>query len=144
MDAHARILNHQQAYDKLIHNEVQLQLGDKVQKAKVIQSSLGMDGVTVGTYDYNLSLNSIAYGVELPDGTMRDYAANFISTNMLTQVDEDGYSLSLMEVIVYNKIDPATALSKEDKYVVTRRGKNRLRKTTITWKLLLIHWMDGS
>ena len=48
-----------------------------------------------------------------------------------------------MEVIVNYKRDPATALSKEYKYVVTRRGQKRIRKTTIVWKLL-IRWMDGS
>ena len=40
---------------------------------------------------------------------------------MLTQVDEVGFSLSLMEGIVDYKRDPATALSKDGKYVVTRR-----------------------
>ena len=62
---------------------------------------------------------------------------------MLTQVDEDGYFLSLNEGIVDYKRDPATELSKEDKYAVTRRGKNRLRKTIIGWKIL-IRWMNGS
>ena len=32
VDAHGRLLNHQPAYEKLIHNKVQLQLGDKVQR----------------------------------------------------------------------------------------------------------------
>ena len=65
-------------------------LGDKLQRAEVIQRSLGTDCVSVGTYDDNLSLNSIVYDVELPDGTIREYAANVITENMLTQVDEDG------------------------------------------------------
>ena len=47
VDAHVRLINQQPAYDKLIHNEVQLQLGDKVQRAKFIQISLGTYGVTV-------------------------------------------------------------------------------------------------
>ena len=61
---------------------------------------------------------------------------------MLTQADEDGYSLSFMEGIVDYKRDPATALSKEDKYAVIRRGQKQLRKNTIGWKIL-IRWMDG-
>ena len=48
-----------------------------------------------------------------------------------------------MEGIVDYKRDPATELSKDDKYVVTRRGQKRLRKTTVGWKLL-IRWMDVS
>ena len=114
-----------------------------MQTAKVIQRSLGADGVIVGTYDDKPALNSIVCDVEFPDGNIREYAANVIAENMLTQVDEDGFSLSLMEGIVDDKRYPVTALSKDDKYVVTRRGQKRLRKTTVGWKLL-IRWMDGS
>ena len=142
VDAHGRLLNQQPAYDKLIHNEIQLQLGENVQTAKVIQRSLGPDGVIVGTYDDNQALNSIVYDVEFPDGTIREYAANVIAENMLTEVDEHGFSLSLMEGIVDYKRDPATTLSEDDKYVVSRCGQKRLRKPTVGWKLL-IRWMDG-
>jgi hypothetical protein len=45
-------------------------------------------------------LDSIVYDVEFPDGTIREYSANLIAENMLTQVDSDGYSLTLMEGIV--------------------------------------------
>ena len=57
MDAHGRLLNQQQAYDKLIHNEVQLQLGENVQTEKVIQRSPRPDVVILGTYDDNTALN---------------------------------------------------------------------------------------
>ena len=96
MDASGLLLNQQPDYDKLIHNEVQLQLGDKVQREKVIQGSIGPDGITVGTYDDNLSLNSILYYVEFSDGTIREYAANVIDKNMITQVDEGEYYLPLI------------------------------------------------
>ena len=90
LNSHGRLHNQQPYYNKLIHNKVHLQLGDIVKMTKVIQRSLGPDGVTVGTYDDNPSQKSIAYDVELPDGTIREYAANVIAENMLTQVDEDG------------------------------------------------------
>ena len=85
VDDHGRLLNQKPAYEKLIHNQVQLQLGDKVQKDKVIQRYLGPDGVNVGTYNDNLSLNSILYYVELPDGTIREYAANVIAESKYTR-----------------------------------------------------------
>ena len=94
-------------------------------------------------FEENSALNSIVYDVEFPDRTIREYATNVIAENMLSQVDEDGFSLSLMEGIVGYKRDPATAFSKDDKYVVTRRGQKRLSKPTVGWKLL-IRWMDGS
>ena len=48
---------------------------------------------------------------------------NVIAENMLTQVDKNGFSLSLMEVIVDYKRDNAMAFSKDDKYLVTRHGQ---------------------
>ena len=48
-----------------------------------------------------------------------------------------------MEGVVNCKRYPAMELSKEDKYVVTRRGQKQLRKNIIVWKLL-IRWMVGS
>ena len=57
VDAHGLLLKQQPDDDKLIYNELQLQLVDKMQKAKVIQRSLGSNSVTVGTYDDSPSLN---------------------------------------------------------------------------------------
>ena len=94
------------AYDKIINAEVLLQHGDSVQYAKVLQRSLGPDGITVGKYDDNPGLNSIIYDVEFPDGTVKEYSANVIAENMLTQVDSDGFTMTLMEGIVDHKMDP--------------------------------------
>ena len=41
-----------------------------------------------------------SYDVEFPDGQVKEYAANIIAENMLTQVDSDGMSTTLMEAIV--------------------------------------------
>ena len=48
-----------------------------------------------------------------------------------------------MEGVIDHKMDHATAVSKSDKYIATRRGQRKLRKTTCGWKLL-IRWKDGS
>ena len=53
-----------------------------------------------GTYDDNPFLNTIIYEVEFPDGQVKDYAANVIAENMLTQVDSDGFTLSMMDGII--------------------------------------------
>ena len=52
---------------------------------KVIQRTIGPDGKVTGTYDNNPFLNSIVYDVEFPDGQVKEYAANIIAENMLTQ-----------------------------------------------------------
>ena len=88
-------------------------------------------------------MNSIVYEVEFPDKQVRDYSANIIAQNKITQVDHEGYSTTMMNRIVeYNKYD-AVSISKADKYVITRRGRRQLRKSTVVWKLL-VRWKDGS
>jgi hypothetical protein len=87
--------------------------------------------------------NTMVYEVEFPDGQVREYAANIIAENMLTQVDSKGYSLTLMDAIVDYKRDKAVAIPKSEMYVVTKGGQKRMRQTTQGWKLL-VHWKDGS
>ena len=88
-------------------------------------------------------MNSIVYDVEFSDGTVKEYAANVIAENMLTQVDSDGFTTTMIEGIIDHTKDTAVAVSKDDMYVVTRRGQKRLRITTSGWKLL-VQWKDGS
>ena len=62
---------------------------------------------------------------------------------MLTQVDPDGMSTTLMEAIVEHRRDDQKALQNDDKYVQTKNGRRHLRKTTKGWELL-IKWKDKS
>ena len=62
---------------------------------------------------------------------------------MLTQVDSDGMSTTLMEAIVDHRRDDEKALQHHDKYVQTKNGRGHLRKTMKGWELL-IKWMDKS
>ena len=62
---------------------------------------------------------------------------------MLTQVDLDRYSLSLMDSIIDHQRDPSQAILMEDKYITTKSRQKRQRKTTKGWKLL-IKWKDKS
>jgi len=142
VDSTGKVLDQQPAYDTIINAEVQLQLGEEFAVGKVKQRAVGPDGHVVGTYDENPMLNSIVYNVEFPDGQVREYGANVIAENMLTQVDSDGYSLTLMESIIDYRKDE-TAVPMEDKYVYTKSGQRRLRHTTTGWKLL-VKWKDDS
>lgn len=113
-----------------------------MQEAKVLGRAKGDDGRVVGTHHENPFLNSIVYDVEFPDGAVKQYAANMIAENILAQVDSEGYHHRLLEAIVDYGTD-GTAVTKEDAYVTTRRGRRRLRQTTIGWKLL-VKWKDGT
>ena len=143
VDANGRLINQQPAYDWILNTEVQLQVENSVQTGKVKRRSIGSDGKVTGKYDDNLLLNSLVYEVEFPDGTMKEYAANIIAENMILQVDEDGFSSPLMEGIVDYEKDPSVAIDSNDKYLVTKRGQKRLRKSTQGWKLL-VAWKDKS
>ena len=96
-----------------------------------------------GTCHDNPFLNTITYDIEFSNGQVKEYGANIIAKNMLTQVDLDGYSLSLMDSIIDHSKDPSQAIPMEDKYITTKSGQRRLQKTTKGWNLL-IKWKDKS
>ena len=77
------------------------------------------------------------YNVDYPNCQIKEYSANMISENMLTQIDSEGMSTTLMYLIAYFKKDDSD-ISKQDKYLVTPRGQRWMRKTTKGWKILVI------
>ena len=137
LDSTGRILEQQPAFDKIINAEVMIQNGDEMAMGKVARQSLDADGSMTGTYHDNPFLNTITYN------QVKKYGTNIIAENMLTQVDSDGYSLSLMDSIMDHQKDPSQAIPIEDKYITTKSGQKGLRKTTKGWKLL-IKWKDKS
>ena len=143
VDSAGHLLNEQPVYDRIINAEVQLaKNGDQVETATVVQRTLGPNGRTIGTYNDNPALNTVVYDVEFSDGTVREYSANLIAQNMISQADDDGFSKTMMEGIVdYRKEE--SALSKRDALIVTRRGNPHMRKTTQGWRLL-VRWRDGN
>ena len=143
LDSKGRILEQQPAFDKIIHAEVIIQNGDEMAMGKVVRRSHDADGRMTGTCHDNPFLNTIPYDIEFSDGQVKEYGANIIAKNMLTQVDLDGYSLSLMDSIIDHSKDPSQAIPMEDKYITTKSGQRRLQKTTKGWKLL-IKWKDKS
>ena len=143
VDSQGALINQLPAYDRLLNAEIMVQAEEGQVSGKVTKWVLGPDSKVAGKYDDNPYLNSIIYEVELADGRIKEYGANIIAENMLTQVDSDGFSLSLMEGIIDYKCDDSIAIPKTDKYITTSRGQRRLRKTTVGWKLL-VKWRDQS
>jgi hypothetical protein len=136
-----RLLNQQLAYDKILRSEVSLQLGENMTVRKVTKRDLGPNRNVA--YDENPYLNMMIYEVEFPDGQLKEYAANVIAENMLSQVDSDGYSLSMMKAITGYRKDAPVAMPKTDKYLTTPSGQKRIRKTTVGWSLL-VKWANGT
>jgi hypothetical protein len=84
----------------LINAEILLQQGDRLQLGKVNRRSVDDSGNIIGTYSENPIMNSIVYEVEFPDGELKEYAANILAENMLSQVDDEGHNILLMRDII--------------------------------------------
>ena len=144
VDANGKLLNQQPVYDKILQSEVSLQLGEGMTVGKATKRALGPDGTVTGAYDENPMLNTIMHEVEFPDGQLKEHAANvLIAENMLTQVDSDGFSLTMMEAIIDHRKDETVAAPMADKCLMTPSGQKRLRKTAVGWSKL-VKWADAS
>ncbi len=76
------------------------------------------------------------YECEFNDGTIKDYSANVIASNLYEEGDADGFSSSMLhQIIDHNSSGEAVKL--EDKYITTRTGTRRLRATTVGWSFLI-------
>ena len=142
VDSNGQAVFEKPVLDHFIHAEVSLPKGENIQLARVIGLARNEDGSAIGMHDDNPMLNTLVYDVEFPGGTIKEYAANVIAENLYSQVDTDGRSYMLLDAIIdYKKNE--NAVSKADKYVTTKSGRRRLRKSTAGWKLL-VAWKDGT
>lgn len=129
-------------YDNYVHAELYLPNGDEIERARVVKRHKNSDGKFIGRRHENPILDTRVYDVEFSDGSIKQYSANVIADNMFNQVDSDGRFTMLMDEIMDHRSDD-TAVSKDDKYVTTKRGNRKLRKTTVGWDLRVL-WKDGS
>ena len=128
--------------DSLINAEVLLPIGDGEAIAKVLSCVVDSKGKLIGTYNDNHFLNTLRYMCEFPDGTVKEFAANMIASNIFEQADVDGHSSSLLYKIVDHK-SSGEAVRMADKYVISKNGTKRLRHTTVGWKFL-VEWTNNS
>ena len=129
-------------HDTLVNAEVLLPQGEEMQHAKVKRHKVDDNGQVVGTYDPHPVLNSIIYDVEFPDGTVKEYSANVIAQNIYAAMDVEGREQHVLDSILDHAKD-ATAVSMNDKYIITKNGNKRMRKSTIGWSIL-VKWKDES
>ena len=111
-------------------------------EARVKGRKCDAQGREIGTYYDNPIVNSQVYKVEFQDGTVKEYAANVIADNIYSQVDQEGFMYTMFDSILDFRTDDS-AVTHKDKYVTTKRGQHRLRKTTVGWKLLVL-WKNGT
>ena len=130
-------------YDKFIESEVLLpKNGVEMSSAKVVSRSKDKHGKVKVTYNKNPILDTRVYDVMFPDGAIYQYVANIIAESMYSQVDSNGHhTLLLKEITDHRK--STTAISIDDKFIVSKTGRKSLRKTTQGWDFLCL-WKDGS
>ncbi len=122
VDATGKPINQQSIADLLINAEVMLGHGETEQMARVLRGSLDLEGNVIG--DLDGSLNTLVYDVEFPDGAIKQYAANVIAENVLSQVDHSGFhSQSLSRISQHQRL--GNAISKAEGYFTTKRGVKR-------------------
>jgi hypothetical protein len=78
---------------------------------------------------------------EFPDGTVKEFVANMIASNIFEESDADGHTNTLLYKIVDHK-SSGEAVKMAHKYIVSRNGTKRIRQTTVGWKFL-IKWTNG-
>ena len=96
----------------------------------------------IGNWNANPILNTLVYECEFDNGTIREYSANLIASNIYEEVDANGYSKALLHTIVDHKLTEE-AVKMADKYITTRTGTKQMRQTTVGWSFL-VKWGDGS
>ena len=136
------LIDQKPAYNKIINFKVPLQLDQKVVAYRLKQIQLRPEGDISGRYNVNPMLQSMIYEVNFPDSQVNYYAENIIANNVLSHIDDKGYSFTFVNIIVDYKRDNS-AVDMGDKYVVTRRRQHRLRNTNQGRKIL-VAWKDGS
>ncbi len=68
--------------DALINAEVLLPINDGTALARVVKRVVGPDGKLIGEYNNNPLLNSLLYECKFDDGTVKEYVANTIASNI--------------------------------------------------------------
>jgi hypothetical protein len=121
---------------------VLLPRGGEFLKATVKSRKRDIDGNPIGLCNTNPLLDSRQHEVEFPDGSSEAYTANLIVENLLSQVDAEGRSYSILSEIVDHR-NNGKALSKDDASKMTKSGRAQLRHTTQGWDLQ-VEWKDSS
>ena len=129
-------------FDKLVGAGVSIVRGGERMKGVVKSRALDEYGNLKGKSNPNPLLDTSEYYVEFEDGSNDHFTANIIAENVFSQVDEEGREHLLVEEIVGHRKTDA-ALTRENCWMPSRNGQQRMRRTTKGW-MFLVQWKDGS
>ncbi len=103
VDASEKPIIMQLLTDRLINAEVLLPVGEREAIAKVVQCAVDLEGKLIGEYNENHILNTLRYMCEFPDRTVKEFAANMITSNIFEESDADGHTNTFLYKIVDHK-----------------------------------------
>ena len=82
------------------------------------------------------------YMCEFPDGTVKEYSANVIASNLFAEADSNGHqSLSMYKIIDHRLSGEAVKLC--DKYITLKNRTRQICQTTAGWDFL-VKWTGGT
>jgi hypothetical protein len=122
--------------DALINSEVLLDKDNATAIARVVRRAVDSQGQVIGAWNANPILNTLVYECEFNDGTVKEYAANTIASNIYEEGDANGFLSALLHTIVDHK-SSGEAVKMTDKYYHTKNGTQRMQETTIGWSFLV-------
>ena len=81
--------------------------------------------------------------MEFPDGRVEEYSLNVILENLISQTDQDGFDVGLLDEIVDFRRDDKLAVPKEHGFITSYNGQSKPVITTKGWDVL-VKWKDQS
>ena len=128
-------------FDKYLHAKVRIPRGEDLAYGKVVGRKRDRNNCLIGHSDPNPLLNTAVYEVQFDDGLVEEYTGNLVAEAMYAHVDDEGYTLHLVDEIIDHCKDD-TAVPIEDAFYVAN-GNQRRKQTTRGWQLC-IRWKDGT
>ena len=131
-------------YDPYVNVEIGLPHGPEGERLRghVRKRAIDDHNNPIGVAHDNPILDTRAYVVEFIDGDQQIITANIIAENILSQVDEDGHTLMLIDEILDHRTTDEL-LSGDDAFYTDRGGNKRIRRSTKGWEICVV-WKDGS
>lgn len=96
-DVLGKSINQQPLWDKMLQREIAMNFDPQSPREKfcgiVKRRAISPEGKTTGTYHDDPMMNTMEYEVEFDDRMVREYAANVIAENMLSQADSEQFTV---------------------------------------------------
>lgn len=99
-DYNGKLINLNHVKDQMINLEIRLHSGQTKMVGKVIIALVDKDGKLIESSDPNPMLNTCLYNIEFNGGSTQIYSANYTATNIWEQVNDEGFILMLLYIML--------------------------------------------